>query len=484
MLELSFAELVRDLRQRREVADPPPVLLVGAGASVESGVGAMTELFRFVGCVDFDEFSTYIKDFSPPERYRLLSRFLQSQQPAEVTPGYHALATLCAEAYFDLILTTNLDPLLDDALAAARLWRKDYLVLVNGVIRTDWLGMLATAPSPRVKVIKLHGDLFHRCMAWTVDEMNQMVGAVRKQILAALRGRDLLVVGHSLRDERIRELVLGCEGAVWFTHPEAVPDFLTGKKGVRSVVGPDCTFERLFESLAAALTAGARGVAPTRPVPREVVEPAAPAAGAQTLDDLMASVVGLAATPDGPPIMTGFLLTEPRLIVTDGFEGNIRQFDPSQVTLVASGGRRLAARVLRRDDSHAFGPLLLEAPDALKVPGLRVDARRVARDLDVRVAVAAGERVGVSSGVIADPRKQRREVVPIGTVDKMVAIECVTAPGASGAPVVDGSVAVRGFVIAGGVDRPPTFMYPAECWAPNLKEKPTRSARTRARSRA
>jgi hypothetical protein len=52
---------------------------------------------------------------------------------AEVSAGYRALAALCAQNYFDFVLTTNMDPLLlDDALAAARLWRRDYLLIVNG----------------------------------------------------------------------------------------------------------------------------------------------------------------------------------------------------------------------------------------------------------------------------------------------------------------------------------------------------------------
>ena len=476
MHERSFAELVRDLRQRREVADRPPVLLLGAGASVEAGIGAMTDLFGFVGCADFAEFNAYIKDYTTAERYRLLSRFLQSRQAAEVTPGYHALAALCADNYFDVVLTTNLDPLLDDALADANLWRKDYLVLVNGVIRSEWLGILATAPSPRVKVIKLHGDLFYRCMAWTVAEMDGMVGAVRDEILTVLQGRDLLVVGHGLRDKRIRELVLACEGSIWFTHPETVPDFLARKKEVRAVIGPDCTFERLFAGLASALTTETPAVGSTR----GLVE--APGA-AQTVDDLMASVVGVAASHDGPPNLTGFVVADPRVIVTDGYAGNIGHFDPAEVTLVAAEDRRLTTRFLRRDDSYPFGPQLIEVPEGLKVAGLRIDARRVTRNLEVRVAVAAGERVGVSSGVVTSSRKQRVDIQPIGLVDKLIEIECTTAPGASGAPVVDGRMAVRGFVVAGAADRPPALMYPAECWAPVLNAKPASATRGRSTRR-
>ncbi len=474
MPERSFADLVRDLRQRREVGDRPPVLLLGAGASVEAGIGAMTDLFSFVDCADFAEFNTYIKNYTTAERFRLLARFLQSQQAAEVTPGYHALAALCADNYFDVVLTTNLDPLLDDALADANLWRKDYLVLVNGVIRTEWLGILATAPSPRVKVIKLHGDLFYRCMAWTVTEMEGMVGTVRNEILTVLQGRDLLVVGHGLRDKLIRELVLSCDGSIWFTHPEKVPSFLARKKQVRSIIGSDCTFERLFAGLASALTTEATAVESAR----AVVE----ASGAQTMDDLMASVVGLSASHDGPPGLTGFVVADPRVIVTDGYGGNVGHFDPDEVTLVAAEDRRLTTRFLRRDDSYVFGPQLVEVPDGLKVAGLRIDPRSVTHDLKVRVAVAAGERVGISSGVVTSSQL-RVDIQPVGIVDKLVEIECTTAPGASGAPVVDGRMAVRGFVVAGAPERPPALMYPAECWAPFLKGKPERPKRSRRASR-
>jgi hypothetical protein len=57
MINRTFAELVTDLRMRRTVGDKPPVLLLGAEASVDAGVGAMPELYKFFGCADFDAFS-------------------------------------------------------------------------------------------------------------------------------------------------------------------------------------------------------------------------------------------------------------------------------------------------------------------------------------------------------------------------------------------------------------------------------------------
>lgn len=465
MVNRTFDELVRDLRQRREVADPPPVLLLGAGASVESGIGAMTDLFQFVNVATFDEFCAYINPLTADERYRLLARFLQSRKPADVTPGYRALAALCAEAYFDLILTTNLDPLFDDALAAAQLWRKDYLLIVNGVIRPERLDLLLKGQSPRVKVVKLHGDLFHRFMAWTPAEMDAFINDVAARVTPALQGRDFLVVGHSLRDARLRQLVLGAGGAIWYTNPNAAPDFLADNDRVRAVVSADATFERLFTRLAQALDV----TAPTKALPARPAQRAALTVGregAQTLDDLMASVVAVVG-PGGYLAMTGFVLADPRVIVIDGYVGNT-SFIQDKATLATTDGRRLEARVLKRITSHPFGPWVLEAPAELKVTGLSVNTQPLEANLPVRIGVAAGERIGISAGVIEKPRERKLDITPIGAVSYLVAVNAVTAPGSSGAPVVDAAFAVRGFVVAGATDQPPSYMYPAARWFDSL----------------
>jgi hypothetical protein len=480
----TFRDLARDLQQRRVVGDPPPALLLGAGASVESGVGAMTDLFRFLDCADWDAFCAFIQGRSDLERYRYLSQFLQSRKPEEVTPGYRALAALCAAGYLELVLTTNLDPLIDDALATARLKRKDYLLLVNGVIRPSWLGLLVGQPYPRVKVVKLHGDLFHRCMAWTPAEMETFVQEVGPPLHKAVSQRDVLVVGHSLHDAKIRELALQAQDALWYIHPQAVPDFLTDDRRVRGVVGAECTFERLLTRLAKDLVPGWDGAAEAPDVgPSRGLERAAgflpfgvPFSGtaedrAETLDDLIACVVGLAGG-DGAPFCTGFVLARPRVIVTEGFSGGTLPAGDDKVTVVASDGRRLPTRLLRRDAAHPFGATLVEVPPGLKVPGLRLDATPLPRDLAVQVAVAAGERVGISSGRVADPGERQLEVAPVGRVGQLVAVECVVAPGSAGAPVVDDALAVRGYIVAGSTDRPPSFMYPAPRWGGGLDALP------------
>jgi hypothetical protein len=500
MVNRTFDELARDLKQRREIGDPPMVVLLGAGASLDAGIGAMTDLFQFVNVTDFDEFVAYINPYTSAERYRLLARFLQSRQPAAVTPGYRALAALCAEAYFDLVLTTNLDPLLDDALAAAQLWRKDYLLVVNGVIRPERLDLLLAGNSPRVKVVKLHGDLFHRYMAWTPSEMDTFLADIANSLNPPLHGRDLLIVGHSLRDARIRKLALDAGGVIWYTNPNGVPDFLSDNDRVRAVIGFDATFEKLFPRLATSLSletqappsaavapspavARERALTGDRRPAREEVSPAEPPAVARTVDDLMASVVAL-GLPTGQVSSTGFVLADPRVVVIDGYVGNTF-FIEDKATIQSFDGRRFEARILRRHD-HPFGPIILEVPGELRVPGLKVNPTPPAiPNLPVRIAVAAGERIGISSGVLIVHHEMTTKIEPIGVVKNLVPIQAVVAPGSSGAPVVDEKFNVRGFIVAGASDAPPALMYPSNRWASALKrDTPPRTGMRRAGKRS
>lgn len=475
MQQRTLDEFVDYLRRRRVLGYRPPVLLLGAGASFEAGIGTMKQLFEFTGAKDFDAFVQYISRRSADERYIHLSEFLQTHAPAEVTPGYRALAALLAETYFDLVLSTNFDPLLEDALANARLWRKDFMLLVNGIVRPERLDLILREPSPRVKIIKLHGDLFHRYMAWTPDEMEAFVKEIRPPLRKVLWGRDILIVGYSMSDRPIRELVVkagGPESTIWYLHFAEVAKPLRRNPRVRGVVDPACRFEQLFPYLAQAL--GVEAAALASPVRRRRGGGAAVATGSdRTLDDLMASVVGLlpAEHEDGPPICTGFLLSEPRVIVTDGYA---RRTFSEFATVVTHDGRRLSTRLLRIDASHPLGPVVFQAPAELRAPGMRLDNGTILPGLAVRVGVAAGERVGISSGSVTQ-LETGIEVKPVGWVKHLALIDAGIAPGSAGAPVVDAAtLAVRGYIVARGLDESRAWMYPAYHWAPVVREPASR----------
>ena len=133
MEKRSFNDLITDLRQRRIVGELPPVLLLGAGASVEAGIGAMPEVYKFFNVSDFDGFEKVIGSYTMEERYRNLYQFLQTRDPSKVTPGYSALAALCASAYFDLVLAGGILEQSDESLGKPGSAQKLY----NGLAVSD-----------------------------------------------------------------------------------------------------------------------------------------------------------------------------------------------------------------------------------------------------------------------------------------------------------------------------------------------------------
>lgn len=153
---------------------------------------------------------------------------------------------------------------------------------------------------------------------------------------------------------------------------------------MRTVTGPECSFEQLFTRLADNLgverSRSGFHIGPVQATPQRRLRK-----GIQTIDDFMASVVGLAVN-NGPPVCTGFVVAYPRLIISDGYSANTH-FDEDQVTVIASNDHRFASRVVQRDWSHPFAPFMVEVPEGLTVTGLCVDTSPLEPDVPVRMAL-------------------------------------------------------------------------------------------------
>src|SRR5262249_49333780 len=132
----------------------------------------------------------------------------------------------------------------------------------------------------------------------------------------------------------------------------------------------------------------------------------------------------------------------------------------------APDGRRFKTDVLRTSRAHPFGPMLLAVPDGLQGPGLRLDASAVKVGDVVHVAVAAGEKTGISTGAITNAEEPVIPIEPIGEVSDLASMNAFMLPGSSGAPVVDNTMAIRGFIVAGSTDEahPRSLMYPTRYW--------------------
>ena len=120
------------MRAKRESGSHPYVLVLGAGASVASGTSlnrAVVE--RVVGTYDLKAFDAYLAQCSDDERFTILRDLVEGTSPSK---GYQSLVELIRAGYFDVILSTNFDPLLEDAIAELPMRRRDYVFLVHGVM--------------------------------------------------------------------------------------------------------------------------------------------------------------------------------------------------------------------------------------------------------------------------------------------------------------------------------------------------------------
>jgi hypothetical protein len=211
---------------------------------------------------------------------------------------------------------------------------------------------------------------------------------------------------------------------------------------MRAVIAPEVAFEKFFPALAQALQLEAPG-SPKPEKGRQILVQAPEADGGQTLDDVLASVMSV-MLPDGTPSSTAFLLAKPRVIVCDAFAAAGLSGAGQALNLLAADQQSFKAPVLRTNQAHPFGPMLLEAPESVKVPGLRL----------------------ISTGQVSE-KVSRTAIAPIGQVRNLASLNALVRPGSSGAPVVDSAMSVRGFIVAGSQDetRPLSFMYPSEHWS-------------------
>lgn len=205
---------------------PRPVLLLGAGASVKSGVPLADDLAALAARHSFcrehglsdddpsvkrsDWFPWLIKTcawFEPEtslaEQYpRMVERMLQPREEHrqfflnKITPhvprssGYGALARMVAAGWLRTLLTVNFDHLIHDACRAEPRPR-----------RIDWIqtpseAHLISTASPYPQIIHLHGSVAHYTDQNLEEETQRLDSDLKLRLRPLLRDRPLIVLGY------------------------------------------------------------------------------------------------------------------------------------------------------------------------------------------------------------------------------------------------------------------------------------------------
>jgi len=213
-----IALLAELMRSRRESGEPPYVLVLGSGTSVTLGCSAMRHVVKAIaGSDDLERFYETLNGLSPLERYVILKKHFAQ---AGVSPGYRRLAELVKKGFFAVIFTTNVDPFLEDSLTDSKLRADDFEVLICGEQSSTGILDALERAQPRIKIVKLHGDVPSRSFAFTPSEIS-LRGSEGERVLRRYLGRDLLIVGHGVRDYDVNRAIEREGGSIWYVGERA-----------------------------------------------------------------------------------------------------------------------------------------------------------------------------------------------------------------------------------------------------------------------
>ncbi|WP_159783536.1 SIR2 family protein [Sodalinema gerasimenkoae] len=229
MNEIDLAELINTPKP----GDCPYTLFLGAGASVSSGIPSANAMVRnwqrsiyqsiTKGESDENDFGRWLEheydqwkeahllypgqtDYSllfsyrykqPQERQLYIEKLLEMKKPSF---GYLYLGSLVAGKYFNRVITTNFDDLLNDTL------RKFYDIKPMVCAFDSAISGIRIA-SQKPKIVKLHGDFLYSDIRSISRKVNYSFRSLQEnmeeKIEEMCKGYGLIVVGYNGNDQSI-----------------------------------------------------------------------------------------------------------------------------------------------------------------------------------------------------------------------------------------------------------------------------------------
>ena len=235
ILKQAFEELA-DVLLRGRGQEYAPTLFLGSGVAKAARVPTIKDMARDMypilaskddpsarpaGAGDeeaqLDTFYAYWARLSPTERRILLRR---TYSEVAVPTFYQDIARLLVHRYFASVLTTSIDTLLEQALAANGLRTGSDYVVVNLAERPksapDMYGSLV---GPALHILKLHGDLAQQDVAITPEEVDRILMPQRGLVKGEL-SRDMVLVGYGFESEPINNWLTWTPGRLWWVSAE------------------------------------------------------------------------------------------------------------------------------------------------------------------------------------------------------------------------------------------------------------------------
>lgn len=183
-----------------------------------------------------------------PARYSILQRFYTK---VSVPRFYFDLARLIASGYFEHILTTSIDTLLEQALDAVG--GSDYRVISLAKESSKRGGSFQdfSVEAP-VVILKLQGDLPQREVALSPNEIEDMIRPFRFAIKGELSG-EMLMAGYAGESDAINTWLTYTHGRLWWVNkdlPEGPEqDRIEQQRQVTYIDGPWAHLDLFFNTV-------------------------------------------------------------------------------------------------------------------------------------------------------------------------------------------------------------------------------------------
>lgn len=275
-------KLLSNLLEKSRSRNRKVLLFLGAGASIESGAPNTEQIVDRVlkenlddpsqvnAANKYEKFYEILDRLSMEERHLLLAEVFEGLAPSE---GYARLAELVQRGFFEIVITTNFDHMLETSLTDQNLVPgRDYHVYVVSMNKDAEIGRFLR--SPLRKIIKLHGDLGSGILLFTPEETFEFPEEVKRH-LRDLTRETMLFVGYSGRDRDVMRFLSNDGESVWWVNPSElkfdrpedrkVIQFLLNRHSDRNILCGDATrFDSFFRSLYELLTGNVLPTAPTQ----------------------------------------------------------------------------------------------------------------------------------------------------------------------------------------------------------------------------
>ncbi|MBS0160200.1 MAG: SIR2 family protein [Nitrospira sp.] len=170
-----------------------------------------------------------------PSQFARMLRSLYVNVP--VPAFYRDVAALVRERYFPLIVTTNFDTLLEQALAQTGVRSSDYKITTIGTRTFD---AILPSEEPLTHIVKLHGDLAQDTAYVSPEQIDDALRTSRQWIKSDLVG-DIIMVAHVVdnADPINKWLAHGAQRELWWVSQESPPPQATAWASVLRVIDGD-----------------------------------------------------------------------------------------------------------------------------------------------------------------------------------------------------------------------------------------------------